>query len=131
LFAQEGVDDILRSAFLVYLVSHSRPMHEVLTARRKDMTAEFDRGFDGMTEELVTLAGFVAAREDLIANIVGNMPDKHWKFLISFEKGKPDWPLIGLPAAANLPAVKWRQVNLNKLLRQTCSSGGSPRKSSL
>jgi Nucleotidyl transferase AbiEii toxin, Type IV TA system len=115
LLAHEGVDDTLRSAFLVYLVSHSRPMHEVLTARRKDMTAEFNRGFDGMTKEPVTLAELVTAREDLIANIVGAMPADHRTFLISFERGNPDWSLIGLPAAANLPAVKWRQVNLDKL----------------
>jgi predicted nucleotidyltransferase component of viral defense system len=115
LFTHEGVNNTLRSAFLVYLVSHSRPMHEVLTARRKDMTAEFSRGFDGMTKEPVTLAELAVAREDLIANIVGAMPEKHRKFLISFEKGQPDWSLIGLPAAANLPAVKWRQVHLNKL----------------
>jgi hypothetical protein len=36
-------------------------------------------------------------------------------FLISFLRGKPDWTSIGLPAAANLPAVKWRQLNLDKL----------------
>jgi hypothetical protein len=115
LLAHEGIDDALRSAFLVYLVSHSRPVHEVLTARRKDMTVEFNRGFDGMTAAPVTLAELVAAREDLIAKIVGNMPDEHRKFLISFEKGQPDWSRIGLPAAANLPAVKWRQLHLNKL----------------
>jgi hypothetical protein len=115
LLAHDGIDDALRGAFLVYLVSHSRPVHEVLTARRKDMTAEFNRGFDGMTEKPVTLAELVAAREDLIAKIVGAIPDDHRKFLISFEKGTPDWSLIGLPAAANLPAVKWRQINLDKL----------------
>jgi hypothetical protein len=42
----EGIDDTLRRSFLVYLVSHSGPMHEVLTARRKDMTADFGRSFD-------------------------------------------------------------------------------------
>jgi hypothetical protein len=30
-------------------------------------------------------------------------------------RGKPDWASIGLPGAAGLPAVKWRQVNLDKL----------------
>jgi hypothetical protein len=33
----------------------------------------------------------------------------------SFVRGKPDWASIGLPGAAGLPAVKWRQVNLDKL----------------
>jgi hypothetical protein len=28
---------------------------------------------------------------------------------------KPDWSLLGLPEAANLPAVKWRQQNLDRM----------------
>ena len=43
------------------------------------------------------------------------MPDAHKNFLLSFERGEPDWSLIGLPEAANLPDIKWRQLNLNKL----------------
>ncbi len=115
LLANEGLDDTLRRAFLVYLVSHSRPMHEVLAARRKDMTVEFNRGFNGMTEAPVTLDELVAARETFIAKIVGEMPAAHKTFLTSFLRGKPDWTSIGLPGAANLPAVKWRQLNLDKL----------------
>jgi hypothetical protein len=90
-------------------------MHEVLAARRKDMTVEFNRGFNGMTEAPVTLDELVAARETFIAKIVGEMPAAHKTFLVSFVRGKPDWTSIGLPAAANLPAVKWRQLNLDKL----------------
>ena len=43
------------------------------------------------------------------------MPAEHRKFLISFERGQPDWALLELPSAADLPAVKWRQLNLDKL----------------
>jgi hypothetical protein len=115
LLDDEGIDETLRRAFLVYLVSHSRPMHEVLAAKRKDMTVEFNRGFEGMTEEPVTLDELVAAREVFITKVVGEMPKAHKTFLISFVRGKPDWTSIGLPNAANLPAVKWRRLNLDKL----------------
>ena len=115
LLDNEGIDDALRRAFLVYLVSHSRPMHEVLAARRKDMTVEFNRGFNGLTEASVTLDELVAARETFIAKVVGEMPAAHKTFLVSFVRGKPDWTSIALPGAANLPAVKWRQLNLDKL----------------
>jgi hypothetical protein len=43
------------------------------------------------------------------------MPEPHRRFLLSFEQGKPDWPLLALPGAADLPAVRWRQENLAKL----------------
>jgi predicted nucleotidyltransferase component of viral defense system len=115
LLADEGIDDTLRGAFIVYLLSHSRPMHEVLLAKRKDITVEFNRGFVGMTGEPVTIEELVAAREALIADIVGNMPAAHRQFLVSFERGEPDWTKLGLPAVAAMPAVKWRQHNLDKL----------------
>jgi predicted nucleotidyltransferase component of viral defense system len=118
LLASEGIDDALRKSFVVYLLSHDRPMFEVLAARRKDISDEFLRGFEGMTEEPVSRDELIAAREALIAEIVGNMPDSHRQFLISFEHGEPDWTLLGVPGAAELPAVKWRQQNLDKLTEE-------------
>lgn len=115
LLASEGIDDDLRRAFIVYLLSHDRPMHEVLTARRKDITREFERGFAGMTERPVELDELLAAREATIETVVGKMPDEHRRFLASFEQGEPDWALLGVGHAADLPAVRWRQQNLDKL----------------
>jgi hypothetical protein len=115
LLANEGIDEALRRAFLVYLISHDRPMAEVLTVRRKDIKAEFERGFVGMTPQAVELDDLLAAREALVSEIVGSMPDAHRQFLLAFEQGEPDWSAIGLAAAADLPAVRWRQQNLNGL----------------
>jgi hypothetical protein len=92
-------------------------MAEVLTARRKDISAEFASGFAGMTADEVTLDELLAAREDLVAAIVGGMPDAHRKFLISFESGAPEWSLLPIPKAEKLPAIKWRQQNLDKLTK--------------
>jgi len=68
-----------------------------------------------MAEKPVTLEELTDARETLIQSIVGNMPDGHRKFLVSFERDQPDWRSLGLPAVADLPAVKWRQQNLDSL----------------
>lgn len=115
LLAHEGIDDNLRRAFIVYMISHNRPMFEVLNARRQDITQEFERGFVGMTSEPVQLDDLLDTRERLITEIVGNMPAEHRNFLVSFEEGTPDWALLGLPHAAKLPAVRWRQQNLDGL----------------
>jgi hypothetical protein len=97
------------------LLSHDRPMHEVLRPTRHDITPEFERGFDGMTNTPVSVDDLVAAREQLIEIIVDQMPADHRKFLISFERGEPDWSLLGLDGVKDLPAVRWRQANLDKL----------------
>ncbi len=118
LLANEGISDDLRRAFIIYLISHGRPMSEVLEPTRKVITEEFLRGFEGMTEEPVALDDLIAAREAIIADVVGKMPKAHRQFLTLFERGEPDWALLGLPAAADLPAVKWRQQNLDSLSKE-------------
>ncbi|BBD98870.1 nucleotidyl transferase AbiEii/AbiGii toxin family protein [Sphingobium amiense] len=115
LLAHEGINDELRRAFLVYLISHNRPMAEVLAPTRKPLEEEFLRGFDGMTQEPVALADLKAAREEIIDAMVADMPDEHRRFLVGFKRGEPDWSLLGIPEAQNLPAVLWKQRNLDKL----------------
>ena len=117
LLANEGIDDRLRAAFIVYLLSHNRPMAEVLAVRPKDISAEFVAGFQGMTAQPVTVEELIAARAMLVDRIVTSMPQAHRQFLVSFESGAPDWTLLDVPRADRLPAVKWRQQNLAKLTR--------------
>jgi predicted nucleotidyltransferase component of viral defense system len=115
LLANEGISDDLRQAFVVYLLSHDRPMSEVLAPTLINIESAFKHGFSGMTRDPVELADLLAARKSLIDSVVGGMSPDHRKFLVSFERGKPNWDLLGLPNAADLPAVRWRQQNLDKL----------------
>lgn len=115
LLANEGIDDALRQAFLIYLISHGRPLAELLRPNPKDIAREFAEGFEGMTDAPVALDELLAARDALIREIVDTMPEGHRNFLIGFKRGEPDWEGIGLPAAADLPAVRWKQLNLDRL----------------
>ncbi|MVT69454.1 nucleotidyl transferase AbiEii/AbiGii toxin family protein [Bradyrhizobium pachyrhizi] len=115
LLANEGITDDLRKAFIVYLISHDRPISEVVVPRRKDIQHEFAHGFEGMTADEISLDELLEARETLIAEIAGKMPQAHKDFLIGFKRGEPDWSLLGVPGAAELPAVRWKQINLDKL----------------
>jgi predicted nucleotidyltransferase component of viral defense system len=115
LLTNEGISGDLRRAFIVYILSHNRPMAEVLAPRLKDIQQEFETGFVGMTQDEVTLQSLYEARGQLIAKIVGEMPDAHRRFLLSFKTGDPDWQLLGIPHAEKLPAVRWKVDNLAKL----------------
>lgn len=90
-------------------------MAEVLAPTRKPLGDEFERGFAGMTKEPVALAELEAAREAIIAAMVADMPDAHRRFLVGFKRGGPDWELLGIPKAKHLPAVLWKQRNLDRL----------------
>lgn len=115
LLANEGITDELRRAFLVYVISHNRPMAEVLAPTFKPLREEFERGFAGMTREPVELAELEAAREAIIAVMVTAMPEDHRHFLASFKRGEANWALLRIPEARHLPAVMWKQRNLAKL----------------
>jgi predicted nucleotidyltransferase component of viral defense system len=115
LLANEGITDELRQAFIVYLVSHGRPIAEVLRSPQKDIAAAFAGEFAGMTTVDVPLEELIAGRAALVAEIVGRMPEPHRRFLVGFKKGAADWALLGVPEARNLPAVRWKQLNLDRL----------------
>lgn len=117
LLANEGIDDALRAAFIVYLLSHNRPMAEVLGSKQKDVSDEFARNFTGMTAEPVTLEELLAARVELVDAVVSKMPEQHRQFLVFFESGAPDWSLLAVPKTNKLPAIKWRQQNLDTLTK--------------
>jgi predicted nucleotidyltransferase component of viral defense system len=115
LLRNEGIDDALRNAFAVYMISHDRPMAEVLSGQPKDIAQEYERGFQGMTDEAVTLADLIATRTKLVSEIVGKMPLAHRRLLISVEQGEPDWSQLPLEGIADLPAVRWRLQNIRTL----------------
>ena len=115
LLRKEGISTSLRQAFLAYIVSHNRPAIEVLAPTRKDIRSDFEENFSGMTTELVGLEELVATREEMIEAIVAQMPDEHRAFLVGVERGEIDWNLSGLTDAANLPAVRWKLTNLDRL----------------
>ena len=87
LFANEGIDDDLRRAFVVYLLSHGRPMFEVLKAVPKDIGPEFLRGFEGMTDVPIALDELTATRTRLA--IVGEMPSTHRRFWFLLKRDVP------------------------------------------
>lgn len=45
LLANEGITEDLRRAFLVYLLSHNRPLFEVLSPRKKSLQAKYKSSF--------------------------------------------------------------------------------------
>lgn len=115
LLANEGVTDEILQAFIVYLISHGRPIGEVITSAQKDIAAEYGKNFDGMTENEVALEKLYGARARLVEILINDMPREHRELLFEFKKGEPDWGKLGVAGAADLPAVKFKQLNLDKL----------------
>ncbi|MGE8430108.1 MAG: nucleotidyl transferase AbiEii/AbiGii toxin family protein [Sphingobacterium sp.] len=117
LYENEGLTEELRKTFLVFLISHFRPMAELLNPNRKYISGIYEMEFAQMAEIEVSLEELLSVREKLIADINKEMTDSERKFLLSVKNKTPDWALLGLDAAlvSELPSVKWRLINLNKM----------------
>ncbi len=114
LLKNEGISNELRNAIIVYLISHDHSPHSLLDPMLRDITQDFEQNFEGMTREDIRLDVLLSAREKLIADVTGNMPENHKTFLRSFYSRKPEWALLGLDGVENLPAIRWREMNLDK-----------------
>lgn len=118
LYENEGLTDELFRAFLIYIACSSRPTHELLAPNEKDIAPEFAKEFAGMTAAPVALEELTGARSKLIADIQSRLKGPAAEFLMTLQAGAPDFTLIGLPQAADLPAIKWKILNLKKLMAE-------------
>ncbi|MGN6670402.1 MAG: nucleotidyl transferase AbiEii/AbiGii toxin family protein [Candidatus Nucleicultricaceae bacterium] len=105
----------LKKAFLVYLISHDRPIHEVIKPNFKDIRDLYSNEFEGMVEEHISLKELETTREKLIETILSSLTENDKEFLISFKKLTPNWDLLGLPNTNKMPAVQWKLLNLSKM----------------
>ncbi|MCF7945996.1 MAG: nucleotidyl transferase AbiEii/AbiGii toxin family protein [Spirochaetia bacterium] len=117
LLENEGITLALKEAFLVYLISHNRRILEVLNPTILDIQQLFDTDFKGMTVEPVTVSKLEKARLELINIINQSLTEADKRFLIQFKKGNPNWDHINIPHIKNLPAVKWKLYNQDRMKR--------------
>lgn len=115
LLENEGLTEEIRKAFLVYLSSHNRPMAELLRPQYKDISAIYAGEFANMAEAYVPLEELLAVRARLVELIHQGLSDNEKDFLLSFKSREPDWALLDLEGASELPAIKWKQINLAKM----------------
>lgn len=69
LFAHEGITPGIRRAFVVYLASSNRPIHEVLFTTLRDIRHDYEHNFQGMTTEPVPLDALLDVRERMVREI--------------------------------------------------------------
>lgn len=117
LFAHGGITPEIRRAFVVYLASHNRTIHEVLFPTPKDIQLAYEGSFVGMTTEPVTLDALLAARERMFQELPSALDANEREFLRTLVRAQPDWSLLGIPHLEELPAIRWRLQNLEQLSR--------------
>lgn len=119
LYAYGGITPGIRRAFVVYLASHNRTIHEVLFPEPKDISLAYTGEFAGMATSVVSLEKLLETRDRLFRELPAALVEGEREFLRSFVRAEPNWALMDLPHLDQLPAIRWRLQNLHKLAQRS------------
>jgi hypothetical protein len=117
MFRTVGLTDKIKNAFLVYLISHPRPISEVLNPNLLDLSKSFEQEFMAMTNEAITLDDLESTRVKLISRLHAALTPQDREFLLSMKSDEPKWDLFPLDHIKGLPAVNWKLINIQKMSR--------------
>lgn len=115
LFENEGITEQVKDSFILYLISHSRPINEILEPRLKDISEQYQGEFVQMSFVDVPQSQLEEVRLELIDAINKSLSDQDKAFLISFVSNRPKWELLNHPEVQDFPSVKWKLFNQNKM----------------
>ena len=118
LLENEGFTESLRKTFLIFLISHQRPIVELLAPHRKDIRSVYRSEFVQMAQVDVPVEELESIRETLIETIHTSLSEAERSFLLSFKSRVPDWNLLGMDnpeAIQNLPSIRWKLRNLEQM----------------
>jgi hypothetical protein len=115
MFTETGLTSSVADCFICYLAGHNRPVHEVLFSRDRNMRMIFENEFQGMTREPVSLEHLEQARNRVRKELMEKLTREHRRFLFSVLECDPQWDLIQIAHLKDLPAVRWKIQNLQKL----------------
>lgn len=115
LLDNEGITEEIRKAFVVYLVSHERPIHELLDPTLKNIRSICENEFAGMTMDPVSYEDLISARKTIVEMLRKELTKGEREFLVSLKAGEPKWDLVGIDGVEKLPAVQWKLTNVRKM----------------
>lgn len=110
-----GIDRSIFIGFIAYLLSHNRPIAEIMNPRWKNIDAVYENEFNGMTFAHTSLDELKAVPQDMLQALKSQFTQRDFDFLYSFKSGIPDWQLAPHERIQDLPAVKWKLLNINKI----------------
>ncbi len=83
----EGLANEIRMGVIAGLLSHSRPIHEMIAPNFLDQRQVFENQFEGMAFIPFTYEDFEATRKQLVQEISESLTDSDREFLLSFKRG--------------------------------------------
>ncbi|MFT6068086.1 MAG: hypothetical protein ACJAT2_002333 [Bacteriovoracaceae bacterium] len=121
LFDNEGITTDVKDSFIFYLLSHNRPINELLNPNLKDISVEYTDEFLDMAQSNVSLDELLKTRKRLISDINDSLTGEDRKFIISFAENNPDWSLFRNEKIKDYPSIKWKLLNQRSMKEKKSS----------
>lgn len=118
LLENEGLTEGIKYGFLVALISHMRPVNELLNPTFLNQRKTFETQFSGMSDIPFSYEEFEKIREELVSQIISKLTLEDKLFLVSYKKANPNWEFFNVEKARELPAVRWKLQNIERLKRE-------------
>ena len=118
LLRDEGITPAIRRCFVAYLAAHNRPPHEVLFGPAKALESSFEQEFSGMTAHPVSIAELEEVQQIVRHDLPHQLDEAERSFLMSLVNIVPNWSLLGIQHLPEMPAIRWKLMNLERLRRE-------------
>lgn len=105
----------IKNGLMLCLLGSDKPIIESLNPNRIDQKQALENQFKGMTDIEFTYEDFELSRDNLIKKIHSIFNDDDKNFILSFEKGEPNWTKCCAGDISNYPSVKWKLQNILNL----------------
>lgn len=105
----------LKRGFVFALMGSDKPFIESLSPNLINQQDVLENQFRGMTEIPFTTEDYEITRRQAIAFVNEMLTEEDRLFLISFEEGNPQWENTSYSDLKEMPSVRWKLLNINKL----------------
>ena len=110
----ESFSDV-KNGVIFCLLGSEKPIIESLQPNPIDQSEALKSQFKGMTDTTFDYEDFEQARVDLIKQVNESMTTEDKEFLLSFERGEPDWSKCCAGNLSLFPSVRWKLQNILNL----------------
>jgi len=102
----------VKNGLMFNLLGSDKPLIESLQPNPVDQKKSLENQFQGMSDVPFEYADFEITRKELIENVNQNLTDTDKDFLLSFERGSPDWKKCCAGDLSGYPSVQWKLKNI-------------------
>lgn len=107
--------DEVKTGLIFCLLGSDKPIIESLQPNPINQNEALKNQFKGMTDTTFSYEDFEQARFKLIKQVNENLTSEDREFLLSFERGEPNWSRCCAGDLSNFPSVRWKLQNILKL----------------